>query len=224
MIIKMKNKILLDNITLNDEELFLENEYIKEISASGTCVINLFKCNIMDLKINVTDNSSLTINYFNIIDEKDTNITITVNDKSSCTLNHSFINNHKYNLNIYTDFLKEEGTIKVNIHGINDSGKLTTNVNGYVKTEKINNYLDENIRIINLNNGEVTSNPNMYIDTSKVIANHNTTIGNIRLDELFYLMSKGLDKEESTRLITKGFLIKIISNNEIKTKISEILN
>ena len=212
------NKLLLDNITS------ALDEPIEEIEAKGECILNLYRCNIIDLKINVKDNSSLTINYFNQIDELDTSFSITVNNKSKFTLNHSFINNHKYNLNINTDFLKEESNININIHGLNDQGKLNINVDGYVKTDKVNNYLDENIRIINLNDGEVTSNPNMFIDTSKVIANHNTTIGSIREDELFYLMSKGLDREKSIKLITKGFLIKNITDNNMKTKINELFN
>ena len=137
---------------------------------------------------------------------------------------HSFINKGKYNLNIYTDFIKEEANIVVNINGINNGGKLNADVNGYVHTDKLNNVLDENMRIINLNNGLVMSNPNMYISTSKVIANHNTTIGGVRLDELFYLMSKGIDKKEATNLIIKGFIIKIIDNKKLQNKITDLIN
>ncbi len=220
----MKHSIEVDSIILNNEELFIENKNIKSIEVSGKCILNLFNCNIIDLEINIQDNASLIVNYFNNINELNSRIVVKANNKSSFILNHSFINKGKYNLNIYTDFIKEEANIVVNINGINNGGKLNADVNGYVHTDKLNNVLDENMRIINLNNGLVMSNPNMYISTSKVIANHNTTIGGVRLDELFYLMSKGIDKKEATNLIIKGFIIKIIDNKKLQNKITDLIN
>ena len=111
----------------------------------------------------------------------------------------------------------------INLNGLNDGGKCNLDVNGYVKTNKINNVLDENMRIINLNNGTAVSNPNMYIDTSKVIANHNTTIGGVDKNQVFYLMSKGLDKDNVVKLISDGFLINKFNNEELKKKIKEYL-
>ncbi len=223
MVIKMKHNIEIDNIILNNESLLIENQTISKIKAKGLSEINLFNCNIINLEIEIDNNASLIINSFNIIDKIDTNIIIKANNKSSITFNHSFINNGKYNLNIYTDFLKEEGNILLNIHGINNGGTLNTNIDGFVHTDKFNNILDENIRIYNFNNGIVTSNPNMYISTSKVIANHNTIIGSVREDELFYLMSKGINKKEAINLIIKGFLVKIITNNDLKIKMQELI-
>ena len=199
----MEHNIKVDNIILNNEELLVENENITNIEAIGSCILNLFNCNIMELEINIHDNASLVINYFNVINNLESKIIVKANNKSSFILNHSFINKGNYELFVYTDFLKEEANITVNINGINDGGRLTCDVNGYVHTDKFNNVLDENMRIINLNDGNVISNPNMYISTSKVIANHNTTIGGVRLDELFYLMSKGIDKDKAIKLITE---------------------
>src|SRR5574344_2914274 len=106
----MKNIILLDNIKLDKENVLIENKQIKEINVTGKSKINLFNCNIIDLKIIVNNNSSLEINYFNIIDELDTNINIDVSKESSFTLNHSFINRNTYNLNIKSNFLSEESS------------------------------------------------------------------------------------------------------------------
>ncbi len=219
----MKHNIEVDNVIINNGKRDLYEQTFKKIEATGKCELNLFNCNIIDLEVNVHDDSSLTINYYNIIDKLETKINVNVNNKSSFTLNHSFVNNNKYNLEINTFFKKEEASIKVNINGINDKGVLSSLINGYVDNEKFNNTLDENMRIINLNDGKVTCNPNMYINISKVIANHNTTIGGVRDDELLYLMSKGIEKDAAISLICKGFLTRIITNNDLREKIKELI-
>ena len=218
----MKHNIKVDNIILNNESLTLINENISNLTIRGKCQLSLFNCNIININIEIEDNASLILNYFNQIDKLDSIINIKANNKSSIIFNHSFINKDNYKLLIKTDFLKEEANIKVNIHGLNDKGEAYINVDGYVKENKSNNVLDENIRIINLHNGKVISNPNMFINTSKVIANHNTTIGNVNKDELLYLQSKGLDITSAIHLICLGFLTSIIDNEELIIKIKEI--
>ena len=43
-------------------------------------------------------------------------------------------------------------------------------------------------------------------------------------DEVFYLMSKGINKENAEKLIIQGYLLSVIDNEELKTKIREYLN
>ena len=216
------NNILVDNIILNNEEVYLEDKSINKIISNGKCTLNLFNCNIVKLDIIVNDNSSLIINYFNLIDESNNIININTNNNSNIIFNYSFKVINKYNLDIITNFLNNNSNITINIKGLNDSAKVKVNIDGYVKRHSIDNILNENMKLININDGISISNPNMYIDTSKVIANHNTTIGNIREDELFYFMSKGIDRINSIKLITKGFLISNF-NNELSNKIKDIL-
>ncbi len=53
--------------------------------------------------------------------------------------------------------------------------------------------------------------PNLEIAENEVSAGHAATVGKIDEIELFYLMSRGLSKEASTRLIVQGFLESLIS-------------
>ena len=218
------NKINIDNIMYTDEIILLENKSIRKIKVSGKCQIDIINSKVNELIIEADDNSSLLINYFNIINKQDSKIDIKVKNKSSVIFNHSFKVLDKYNLDIKTDFLGKESGITVNLSGLNDGAKTIVDVKGYVKKNKNNNVLDENMRFININNGTVMSNPNMYIDTSLVIANHNTAIGGVSSNELFYLMSKGLSKEESVKLICNGFLINKILSDELRIKVKEVLN
>ncbi len=54
--------------------------------------------------------------------------------------------------------------------------------------------------------------PNLYIDEYDVIANHSAAIGSISNEDLFYLMSRGLSKENATSLVVIGFIKPIIDN------------
>lgn len=224
MKIKMQNKILLDNVIISQDKILLENKDIGNITAYGNVILNLLNCNLTNLSLKVMDNSNLTINYYKAIGEENSNINIEVLNKASFTFNHSYLNYKEYNLNIRSDFKENMSSINLNIHGINDSGKSNIKIDGNVNKNKNDNVLLENIRLININGGTSSAIPNMLIDTSKVIANHNVTISNIRLEELLYLMSKGITKEQSTRLICNGHLVSIISDNELKTKIKDQIN
>ena len=215
------NKINVDNIILDNNNLFLENENITSITSLGNSKLNLFNCNIINLNITVKENSHLVINYYSVVYDNKSIINIFIENNASIILNHSFVNYNKYDLEVLTNFNGNDGKININIHGINDKGKTNIDVNGYVNNNNDNNILDESIRLININGGSAVSNPNMYISTSKVIANHNTTIGGVRSDELFYLMSKGLNRSDSIKLICDGFLIKNISDEGLITKIKE---
>ena len=53
--------------------------------------------------------------------------------------------------------------------------------------------------------------PNLEISENEVKAGHAATVGKINEMQLFYLMSRGLSKKSSTKLIIQGFLENIIS-------------
>ena len=64
----------------------------------------------------------------------------------------------------------------------------------------------------------------LYIDEYDVIANHAASIGSISKEDLFYLMSRGLDEKEASKLIVLGFvqpLLDKIDNASLKEEISK---
>ena len=57
----------------------------------------------------------------------------------------------------------------------------------------------------------------IVVSSDEVEIDHNATISGLNEDYLFYLNSKGLSKEEASKLITKGFLMnKLELSNEVK--------
>jgi Fe-S cluster assembly protein SufD len=68
-------------------------------------------------------------------------------------------------------------------------------------------------------NTEFNSKPELEIYADDVKCSHGSTSGNIDHDSLHYLMTRGLNREDSTKLLIKGFLndvIEFIKNPKIK--------
>lgn len=185
--------------------------------------INIFNQDLDKLNIIIKDNAKLILNYFKDINNMITKINIEIGQNSSLILNHSYINKNNYDLNIDIKYKNEQSSAIINIYGINDKGITTLNIDGTLENNNINNILDEKIKVININNGKVICKPNMYIKTSKIIANHQNTISNINEEEQFYLMSKGISKTTANKLITTGFITSIITNEELNNQIKEYL-
>ena len=82
------NKINIDNIMYTDEIILLENKSIRKIKVSGKCQIDIINSKVNELIIEADDNSSLLINYFNLINKQDSKIDIKVKNKSSVIFNH----------------------------------------------------------------------------------------------------------------------------------------
>lgn len=69
----------------------------------------------------------------------------------------------------------------------------------------------------------ISSLPILLIDEYDSMANHGAAIGKMSDDELFYLMSRGLSKEEAFMLIING-IIRPFVNNIIDEKLKEEIN
>lgn len=97
------------------------------------------------------------------------------------------------------------------------NGSMTFNITGLVYNKINDCIINQNNRIINLNDKKCTINPILLIDENDVEANHSAIIGKFSDKELFYLMSRGINKEKALNLLIKGFLaIDIKSKNKIK--------
>ena len=75
---------------------------------------------------------------------------------------------------------------------------------------------------------EFNSKPELEIYADDVKCSHGSTSGNLDQDSIYYLMTRGLSKKESTNLLVEGFLNEIIESiksssirNFIKTKLEK---
>ena len=116
----------------------------------------------------------------------------------------------KYNFLVYHNAKNTVSHIVNN--GVNIlNGVLEFNVSGFVSNGIVGCDINQSGRIINLTDNTCTIKPNLFIDEEDVMANHSALIGTFSADEIFYLMSRGIDRKEAIRLLIKGFLLNNIS-------------
>ena len=139
--------------------------------------------------------------YFNTINYDDNKFSINVNHKSNNT--HSEVYNHGINMN---------------------TNKLTFDVTGIVPKNTSKCICNQDNQIINMDNGKSTILPKLLIDNFDVDSNHAAYIGKFKDEYLFYLMSRGISRENSYKLLLNGFLINSdsIEIDKIKEFVDEI--
>jgi Fe-S cluster assembly protein SufD len=75
-------------------------------------------------------------------------------------------------------------------------------------------------------NAQANAIPSMEIDNFDVHATHEASVGQIDKNQLFYMMSRGLDEQEARSKIVEGFFTPIIANiksEETQNKIRELI-
>lgn len=55
------------------------------------------------------------------------------------------------------------------------------------------------------------ANPILLIDENEVTAGHAASIGQVDPEDMYYLMSRGLDQETAERLVIRGFLGAVVA-------------
>lgn len=171
----------------------------------------------------ILDNNQEKSYQYNI--DQDTIIYhLSINSSSNVKINLSkedvelkyYYNNINYGNNSFyleVNHLASNTKSYVYNHGVNvEDSKLNYTINGVVSKNSSGCICNQENQIINMNNGKSNISPNLLIDNYDVISNHSAYIGKFKDETLFYLMSRGISKVESYRLLLKGFLI----NNEME--------
>lgn len=164
------------------------------------------------------------IYHFSINSSCDVKINM-VTEGAKLTYYYSNINYDNNKFNISVNHLKSDTYSEVINHGVNVTNKkLEYNVCGIVPKESYKCICNQDNQIINKNDGSSIIKPNLLIDNYDVDANHGAYIGKFSEDKLFYLMSRGLSREASYRLLLQGFLLsnKSIELAKIEDFIKEI--
>ena len=87
-----------------------------------------------------------------------------------------------------------------------DGSKIYLKVDSNLKKGNIDCVMDQNSRILTLGDVEAKIIPNMFIDEDSVEARHGSIIGSFDEEQVFYLMSRGISRDEAILLLIKGFL------------------
>lgn len=219
----LETKFLIDNenVTLDIET----NEL--EITCKNNCEIFFSRHpNNLNLKIIMMDSSKLLINNFFIYKEE-THLQINIDQESNSNLEYRLVGvaQNQVTIDLKNNINGNNNQSKIIIRFLSeDDGQMNINVEGQVLPKVTNNVINEEVKILSLNNLDNQINPNVLISSDDTVAIHNATIGGINPLDLFYLESKGLSKKASINLIKNGFLLKGLKlNKKLITKIKKKL-
>lgn len=114
-------------------------------------------------------------------------------------------------------------------HGvILERGTLTFNGIGHIIKGAKGADAQQESRVLMLSDkARSDANPILLIDENEVTAGHAASIGQVDPEDMYYLMSRGLDKDTAERLVIRGFLGAVITEipvKEVRDSIIDVLD
>lgn len=173
------------------------------------------KSNFYSLNQSYLSNNSRFENRI-FIDGEESNATLhglAINETNqSCFYNthiyHDTENSESHQL--FKSMVKQNATLEYN-------GKVTV----CPKAQQTNSYqLNQNILLDDYAN--VYSRPQLFIDADDVKCTHGSTTGDINAHEVFYLMSRGLDKLTSRKIVLNAFFEEVFNKDEFKSEQQDV--
>lgn len=248
------NNILISNNKLNnyqDNNIIIKDNTIKFLN-NGEYNLEIINSNNLNLNLELKENITVKLFILSINNNIISNITYTLkkhsnlilfkfyNNKeveeketiyleqeySSISYNFSSIckKNEKYKMQIYHNDNHVTSNISNKCLGNNNS-KITFDIDSILDKGNIGCYMNQDTKIICMGDVDAKINPNMYIEEDDVEARHGSVIGKFNDEDLFYLMSRGIPKEEAIKLMIKGFILSnLVVNMDNRAKILEIIN
>ncbi len=221
---------------VKDCTLDLSNDISLNFLADSNIVININEdrnvLNVLNkgvninMVINVYKDAKLTFNHLNI-NNSDCNFDITINLLESGALanfnNVSIASNnkHNYNVKIINKFEKTYGNIYQKAVCLN-SGEISLLATGTIENNCNNSENFQESRVLLLDGaslGEAT--PVLLIDSHDVLAGHKASVSKVNDEELYYLQTRGINKEVAESLLTYAFVKPVIDNIENGEEILE---
>lgn len=208
-----KNKIIIDSNTYIIEKS--GNYFLNPNDGDYNIIVNSnIKCQLVIISENrnykvsylLNDNSNLEVYSLN----KDSNMIISFDlmENANLIYNNSVLAKKDSISNIVINHLENNSSSVINNNGINfTSNKLYFVLDGIIKNELTNITCSQNSKIINFLCGNSKVIPNLIIDSNDIVANHSAYIGRVSDDDMFYLQSRGINKEDVKKLICKGLLL-----------------
>jgi len=150
-------------------------------------------------------------------------------------------NSEAYDIEIFA--INDEKKLKIDttlLHiGKNTSGNILVKgtvkdtsiakIDGMIKIEKhasgANSFLDEHVMLLNPG-ARADTNPQLEIENNDVSSRHAASVSQIDENKIFYMMARGLKREDARKLIVEGFLgsaVERIDNKDLREKVTELI-
>lgn len=202
------------NINNNDSKLII-NFNIKDNIKLNLVIINKCCNSKIQYKYNLGKNAICNIEKLNIVSSIREMIIANLDSSSNFNYIHKSIaiSKENYDYMIYHNGINSNSNIINN--SVNEQGSIYYQISSFIPKNINGCTANQFNRIINNTDNNCEIRPNLYIDCDDVTANHSALIDKFSNSELFYLESKGIDKDTSIKMLTKGFLLSNIKNKEI---------
>ena len=207
------NKIFIEDISANDlrlkdDTMLIIKDYKDFINIEIENSLKLFVFILFsDVKIKYKTSHDTVFNVFTV----DSSLSLDIDlykDNLYFKYNYSTININDNSYEININHFNSNITSKIINHGINAlNNKLSFIINTMVPKDIFNIKTSQDSKVILLGDNNVTIKPNLLIDNDDIEANHAAYIGKFKEDEIFYLMSRGLSRNDSINLLIKSFLL-----------------
>lgn len=166
-------------------------------------------------KYNLGKNSHCIVEKYNLIYTIREMIIANLGESSKLeyTFKSIVTNKENYDYMIYHNGINSVSDI--NNGSVNELGNVYFQISSFIPKEINGCQANQFNRIINLTDNKCEIKPILYIDCDDVVANHSALIDKFTGNEIFYLESKGICYDDAIKLLTKGFLLNNIKNEEI---------
>jgi len=118
-----------------------------------------------------------------------------------------------FDITIVAHHIAPNSTNNISTKGVLD-GKSTSVYRGLIKIEKnaqkTDSYLSDHTLLLS-EKALANSIPSLKIDANDVRATHGATVGQMDKEQMFYLISKGLDEKRAEMLLVQGFLEEVVA-------------
>ncbi len=195
------------DLYLNENTIIIIKDSHNDINIFSKEKINIFILMISSsLEITCKVENSSSLNIFSVNSTLKVNIDLlkdNINYKYAYSTINSLDNNYEVNIN----HIGSDINSKIVNHGINtENNKLDFVINTIVpkKAVRINTNQDSKIIVLKDNNASIK--PNLLIDNDDIEANHSAYIGRFKENDLFYFMTRGINKKDAVKLMIKAFL------------------
>lgn len=118
----------------------------------------------------------------------------------------SICNESSLNINLEINHLSPDTTGINENYAVSKNSIIKYDIIGKISKGMKRSKCSQKTRGIVIENGMVEADPALLIDEYDVSANHGACIGKISDEGLFYLMSRGITKDEALLLIVNGYL------------------
>ena len=216
--IKVMNDKIESDLKINkkDNSIYLENQNICIVYENTNLRFNFiiknqvklfeyFKNSSVKSNYIVEENSSLVLNRFSLDNSVETKIDLEKN--ASLIYKYACLNFHDNNYLITINHSQGSHSKIIN-SGLNmTTSKLDFLINAFIDQKSFNVETDQDSKIILMKDNNSSIKPNLLVNNNDVSATHACYIGHFKNEELFYLKSRGLNDQESLKLLSKAFLV-----------------